>query len=376
MFFPRSIEDSIDKPGALFANPMSRIPVHSDSFHNFDYPLSSESENRLGLAYDASLKEQLDELNKKYVLLHSQMEELKAANVRLVKTVEMQASVIGDYVKTASKLNNELFTKLCLVREPLIQMYGQPSSQANSVHSTPNSAPQTSQGSSGISQQGITQQNIALQSLPQQGITLQNMAQASIASQGLSSPQNINSLSNIQRFGDMVTTPLGAPFIGLMVRPGHQPPAEEFPASTQESTRKRRRKEPESVEIEESEQESLEKKHKFQPLYVPSKITDNIRDVVTEYLHGVGNGPAIRDLEKMHGPKWRGGAHHPISKKFGRMKPIYDAIERGLQLRFTEEQIIQKLEKAKVYYKDGTKAKRLMTWLQENIPAELRVDGN
>lgn len=116
----------------------------------------------------------------------------------------------------------------------------------------------------------------------------------------------------------------------------------------------------------------LAKKHKLEPLYKLTKVTDSVEEVVREYLYGSNGGPAIRVLEQEHGAKWRGGAHHPVSKKYGRMKPIYEAVERGFDRKYTVAQIVSKLENERIYDRKGVLAKRSMTWLQNNIPHELR----
>lgn len=114
------------------------------------------------------------------------------------------------------------------------------------------------------------------------------------------------------------------------------------------------------------------KMHKRQPIYNLRKSSDSVEHVVKEYLHGVNGGPSIRELEQQHGAKWRGGAHHPVSKKYGRMKPIYDATEKGIQLKLSLEEIVSKLENARMYRRDGALARKSLTWLQNNIPEELR----
>ncbi|GMM36587.1 Hot1 protein [Saccharomycopsis crataegensis] len=118
-------------------------------------------------------------------------------------------------------------------------------------------------------------------------------------------------------------------------------------------------------------QEPPAKRHRLDPIYVPRKLSDQVSDIVDEYVNGVQGGPSIRDLERTRGAKWRGGAHHPVSKKFGRMKPIYDAVEKGMAMNWTLQAIVEVLEKAREYGKDGITAKRSITWLQEHIPKEL-----
>ncbi|KAK9463397.1 transcriptional activator of glycolytic enzymes-domain-containing protein [Lipomyces oligophaga] len=103
-------------------------------------------------------------------------------------------------------------------------------------------------------------------------------------------------------------------------------------------------------------------------MYAMAVNLRTVKDMWTEYAHGLNDGPAIRQLENQHGTTWRGGARSAQSRKFQRQRALYDAIEKGIDTGKSAEECCQDLERLRTR-PDGKW--QSLTWLLHNIPPNM-----
>ncbi|KAL6942418.1 hypothetical protein ACO0QE_003593 [Hanseniaspora vineae] len=99
--------------------------------------------------------------------------------------------------------------------------------------------------------------------------------------------------------------------------------------------------------------------------YTMVKSPESVQIIWEEYIHGCNGNPSIMYLENTYGSKWR---RHQNGKTFSRRKRIYKFIVNGMKEGKTAEDMIDLLEKKRIYAdKDGKQKLRTIGWLQESL---------
>lgn len=107
------------------------------------------------------------------------------------------------------------------------------------------------------------------------------------------------------------------------------------------------------------------KKLSTTPQYKLEKSLRNVLEIWKEYEYGINGKPPLRVLEAQYSTKWR---NETELRTFLRRKKIYDAIEKGKKVGYTERQVIDELELLRTYEKHGAMKKKPLLWLYSNIP--------
>lgn len=99
--------------------------------------------------------------------------------------------------------------------------------------------------------------------------------------------------------------------------------------------------------------------------YTMVKSPESVQIIWEEYIHGCNGNPSIMYLENTYGSKWR---RQQNGKTFSRRKRIYKFIVNGMKEGKTAEDMIDLLEKKRIYAdKDGKQKLRTIGWLQESL---------
>lgn len=107
------------------------------------------------------------------------------------------------------------------------------------------------------------------------------------------------------------------------------------------------------------------KKPSATPQYRLEKSLKNVSEIWQEYEYGINGKPSLKHLEAKYSTKWR---NETELRTYLRRKKIYDAIEKGKEIGYTEEQIIEELEVSRTFEKFGVMKKKPLLWLYSNIP--------
>lgn len=110
------------------------------------------------------------------------------------------------------------------------------------------------------------------------------------------------------------------------------------------------------------------------PVIYELQSSESIRDILTEYFVGLNGGPAVIELEKQYGTKWRGGSLHYVLKRFCRRKRLYEVCEAALaSKKYTLDEVIEILERLLKFVRSGDceDVSKSVHWLLTHLPEEL-----
>ncbi|SCU93149.1 LADA_0G01596g1_1 [Lachancea dasiensis] len=99
--------------------------------------------------------------------------------------------------------------------------------------------------------------------------------------------------------------------------------------------------------------------------YTLLKAPANVRAIWKEYTEGIDGNPSVKFLEEAYGNKWRVKKN---VKTFARRKRLYKFIINGMKRGHTSDEMIDLLEKRRVYRNEqGEVKKRTIGWLQQSL---------
>ncbi|SCU80880.1 LAME_0B04874g1_1 [Lachancea meyersii CBS 8951] len=99
--------------------------------------------------------------------------------------------------------------------------------------------------------------------------------------------------------------------------------------------------------------------------YTLLKAPANVRAIWQEYIEGIDGNPSVKFLEDVYGNRWRLKKN---VKTFARRKRLYKFILNGLKRGHTADEMIDVLEKRRIYKNEhGEVKKRTIGWLQQSL---------
>ncbi|KAI8397017.1 hypothetical protein J6895_02472 [Nakaseomyces glabratus] len=99
--------------------------------------------------------------------------------------------------------------------------------------------------------------------------------------------------------------------------------------------------------------------------YMLLKAPSSVKTIWEEYVNGIDGNPSIRGLEEKYGNKWRIKRN---KKTFSRRKRLYKFILNGIDKGKTADEMIDMLEKQRLYRdENGEIKRRTIGWLQQSL---------